>query len=149
MLEEKDFAEIRDYVIRILPELLRQEPEVAATIEGILAEHFPRRDEFARLLDELAKLREDTNRQFEQTRQEMNRRFELLQEEMDRRFELLREEMDRRFDSLREEMNQQFELMHQEQLGIKQDVSRLRSAQEGILKRMDAQDKWVHLVTGQ
>lgn len=59
MLDEKELSQIRDYVIRILPELLREEPETATTIEGMLAQHFPRRDEFARLLDELTLLREE------------------------------------------------------------------------------------------
>ena len=66
MLEEKDLSEIRKYLIRVLPELLRNEPEIATTIEGILAEHFPRRDEFARLLDELTQLRQETRQGFEQ-----------------------------------------------------------------------------------
>jgi hypothetical protein len=48
MLDEKELAQVREYVISILPELLRSEPEIATTIEGILAQHFPRRDEFAR-----------------------------------------------------------------------------------------------------
>lgn len=72
-LDEKDLVQIRNYVIRILPELLREEPEIATTIEGILAQQFPRRDEFARLLDELTLLRE-----------EMEQRLALLREEMSR-----------------------------------------------------------------
>ena len=53
MLNEIELVQVRDYVIGILPELLRQEPEIATTIEGMLAQQFPRRDEFARLLDEV------------------------------------------------------------------------------------------------
>ncbi len=65
MLDEKDLKQVRDYVIRILPELLRKEPEIATTIEGMLAEMFPRRDEFARLLDEVREHRVETRQRFE------------------------------------------------------------------------------------
>jgi len=65
VLDEKDLVQIRNYVIRILPELLREEPEIATTIEGILAQQFPRRDEFARLLDELTLLREEMEQSLE------------------------------------------------------------------------------------
>ena len=34
MLDEKELTQVRDYVIKILPELLRSEPEIATTIEG-------------------------------------------------------------------------------------------------------------------
>lgn len=50
--------------MEILPQLLRRNPEIATTIEGILAPHFPRRDEFARLLDELAEHRAETAARF-------------------------------------------------------------------------------------
>ncbi len=74
VLDEKDLVQIRNYVIRILPELLREEPEIATTIEGILAQQFPRRDEFARLLDELTLLREEMEQRLNLPREEMSRR---------------------------------------------------------------------------
>ena len=66
MLDTKELDQVRDYVIKILPELLRSEPEIATTIEGILAQQFPRRDEFARLLDEVQASRQATREGFEQ-----------------------------------------------------------------------------------
>jgi len=50
MLTEKDFSQMQNYIIQILPQLLRQQPEIATTIEGILAHQFPKRDEFAQML---------------------------------------------------------------------------------------------------
>jgi hypothetical protein len=55
MLPDKDLAQIQDYLIQILPQLLREEPKIVTTLEGIIAHQFPRRDEFARMVDELMK----------------------------------------------------------------------------------------------
>jgi len=79
MLAENEFKQIRDYVIKILPDIIRQEPEVATTIEGILAEHFPRRDELAQMLAEVREHRQETKGNFEQ----VDQRFE----QVDQRFE--------------------------------------------------------------
>jgi len=176
MLDERELSQIRDYVIRILPELLRKEPEIAATIEGMLAQRFPRRDEFARLLDELRLLREDMQQRFVLQREEMDRRFE----QMDRNFTLLREEMDRRFEQVDrrfeqvdqrfeqvdrrfEQMDQRFEQVDRrfEQvdqrlervegtlLEVRRDVARVQHGQEMILKHMDGQEAWLRLVIGE
>jgi len=118
MIEENDFPKIRDYVIKILPEILRQEPEIATVIEGILAEQFPRRDEFARLLAELAEHRQETRQNFEQ---------------VDRRFE---------------QVDQRFEDMHQTQLGMKRDIAKLQHGQDMIIKRLDDQEKWLRYLAG-
>ena len=142
MLAEPDFAQMQEYILKKLPELLRQNPEIATTIEGMIAHQFPRRDEFARLLEEVTHLwqevkllREDSNHRFEQIdkrfeqidkrfdllhqevnqlRDEMDRRFELVQKEMDRRFELIEEKMDRRFELIEEKMDRRFELLQKE-----------------------------------
>ena len=142
MLAEPDFAQMQEYILKKLPELLRQNPEIATTIEGMIAHQFPRRDEFARLLEEVTHLwqevkllREDSNHRFEQIdkrfeqidkrfdllhqevnqlRDEMDRRFELVQKEMDRRFELIEEKMDRRFELLQKEMDRRFEVLQKE-----------------------------------
>ncbi|MCS7221657.1 MAG: hypothetical protein N0A15_10225 [Anaerolineae bacterium] len=169
MLDEQELNQIRDYIIRVLPELLRKEPEIAVTIEGMLAQHFPRRDEFARMLDELRLLRERMDQQFALLREEMNQRFgqvdrrfeqaEQRFEQMERRFE----QVDRRFEQveqrldlqreelvlLREEMNQRFALQHQEILEIRRDIARLQHGQDMILKRMEGQEAWLRLVVGE
>jgi hypothetical protein len=45
---QPDLTQFRDYLLKVLPQLLREEPELVATIDGIVARQFPRRDEFAR-----------------------------------------------------------------------------------------------------
>ncbi len=37
MLAKKDLSQMREYLIGIFPQLLREEPEIKTTIEGILA----------------------------------------------------------------------------------------------------------------
>lgn len=137
MQEEKELLQIREYIIRILPDLLRKEPEIATTIEGILAQHFPRRDEFARLLDAFQSLRE-----------EMERRFALQREEI----ALLREEMNRRFEQMERHLGQvdrRLDMQHQEILELRRDVARLLQGHTMILEQMRGQEAWLRLVIGE
>ncbi|MFN8490516.1 MAG: hypothetical protein U0350_23200 [Caldilineaceae bacterium] len=132
MLDTKELDQVRDYVIEILPELLRKDPRIATTIEGILAQHFPRRDEFARLLDEVQAMRQDNNQRFEQ----VDRRFE----QVDRRFE----QVDQRF----EKVEQRLDRIEQTQLTMRRDLVKLQSSQETLIKRMDGMQTWVDFVLG-
>ncbi|NJN67437.1 MAG: hypothetical protein HC884_12355 [Chloroflexaceae bacterium] len=125
MLNEQDLRQVRDYIIEILPELLRADPKIATTIEGILAEHFPRRDEFARMLetfsqlsDEVKQLRETLQGYVEQNAQQMAEMRREAQERADehaRRMEEIRREAQERADrheqqmtEMRQEMDQRF-----------------------------------------
>ncbi|MEZ4732530.1 MAG: hypothetical protein R3E79_35955 [Caldilineaceae bacterium] len=139
MLDATELKQVRDYVIKILPELLRSEPEIATTIEGILAEHFPRRDEFARLLDEVQQSRYEMNQRFEQ----VDKRFEQVDkrfEQVDKRFE----QVDRRF----EQVDRRFEQVERTMLGMRRDIVKLQSGQESIIRRMDNMEAWFGFVTG-
>jgi len=127
MLAKKDLSQMREYVIGILPQLLREEPEITTTIEGILAHQFPRRNEFSSLLDEFKLLREDINRQFEAHRKETERRFELMErkfeaylQETERRFEL----MEQKFEAQRQETERRFDLMEQKFEAHRQETER-------------------------
>lgn len=92
MLAEAELQKVKAYVLRKLPDVLRQDTEFALYLEGMLAEKFPRRDEFALLLSrsenlqkELSEFRNETNQRFEQ----VDKRFE----QVDKRFE----QVDKRF----------------------------------------------------
>ena len=74
-------------VVKSLPGLLKEHPELRTEIYEIISDEFVRRSEFyeymkksderfERLLRELRAFREDTNRRFEETREDTNRRFE-------------------------------------------------------------------------
>jgi len=48
-----EIERVKTVVLQELPEVLEHDPGFARWIEGLLSEKFPRRDEFARLLDEV------------------------------------------------------------------------------------------------
>jgi hypothetical protein len=165
---KKDLSHIQNEVLSILPQLLREEPEVITAIEGIIAQQFPRRDEFARLLNEVKLQREETTRQLEQTNRQMNRRLEqmerrieqveqrvyLLREEMNQRFELVDrrfeqveqriEQVEQRVDLLHEEMNRRFEQMEQRIEQVEQRVDLLREEMNRRFEQVDQRFEQVH-----
>ena len=175
MLAKKDFSQMQDYILQVLPQLLRQNPEIATTIEGMLAHQFPRREEFLQLVNEVKLLREDTNKRFEllheevkQLRDDMDQRFELLQAEMNRRFEenekrfeLRQAEMNRRFEEnekrfellreeikqLREDMNLRFEEEKRERLDTKRRLIKVEAAITRFEEKITQFDAWLKVVT--
>jgi len=90
-------------VVKSLPLLLKEHPELRTEIYEIISDEFVRRSEFyeymeksderfERLLQELRAFRVDTNRRFEA----MDKKFEEMREDTNRRFE----EVYRRFDKV-------------------------------------------------
>ena len=105
-------AELIEQLRRVLPQLLREHPEVRHELWGLMLEAFPSRQELLAFLEELRALREESNRRFEGLHHEIAQRFEAV----DQRFETLLREMnqrfeavDQRFETLLREMNQRFE----------------------------------------
>jgi len=151
MISKQDLSHVRDYVVQILPQLLSQEPEILTTIEGILAQQFPQREEFAQLVNEVRLLREDMQHRFEQVDkhfeivdkrfEQVDRRIDLLHEEMNKRFE----QVDRRIDLLHEEMNKRFEQIDErfEQIDkrFEQVDRRIDLLHEEMNKRFELVDK--------
>jgi len=131
---KKDLSHIREEVLTILPQLLREEPEVITAIEGIIARQFPRRDEFASLLKEIKLQREETSRQIKLQREETSRQIKLQREETSRQLE----QTNRRIDLLGEEMNRRLEQMEQRIEQVEQRVDLLR---EEMNQRFDQVDQ--------
>ncbi|MCS7221732.1 MAG: hypothetical protein N0A15_10625 [Anaerolineae bacterium] len=120
MLSEQELDEIKRYVLRELPRVLEQDPQFVLFIEGIISEKFPRRDEFARLLEEFTSFRQEQRESF----QRVDQRFE----QIDRRFEAI----DRRF----EQMNQRLEKVEQRLGELSQEMRDLRDWVELIAGRL-------------
>ena len=100
-----------DEVVKSLPMLLREQPELRTEIYLILSDEFVTRGEFYsylkksderfdRLLHDLRAFREDSNRRFEEMRADMDHRFEEMRADMDHRFEEMRADMDHRFEEV-------------------------------------------------
>jgi hypothetical protein len=112
-------AELIEQLRRVLPQLLREHPEVRYELWGLMLEAFPSRQELLAFLEELRALREESNRRFEGLQHEIaqrfeavDQRFETLLREMNQRFEAVDrrfEAVDQRFETLLREMNQRFE----------------------------------------
>jgi hypothetical protein len=168
MLQEAELIQVRDYVIKILPELLRSQPEIATTIEGILAQQFPRRDEFARLLDEVQAARLENKEHFEQVDQrfeqvdqrfeQVDQRFEQVDqrfEQVDQRFEQVDqrfEQVDRRFvqvDERFEGVDQRLDRLEKGQLVLRRDVAKLQSGQDYLTRYVKGMEAWIRLIAGQ
>ena len=106
-------------VIKALPSILKEHPEIKVELYQILSKEYVTRAElkeymersdkrFNRLIEEMNRRFEEVDRRFDKLIEEMNRRFE----EVDRRFNRLIEEMNRRFEEVDrrfEEINQRFE----------------------------------------
>ena len=67
----------------------------------------------------------DTDCRFEELFGEMNRRFDQLYGEMNRRFDQQKGEIDRRFDQLYEEMNRRFDAQDERIRGLEQGQAHL------------------------
>jgi hypothetical protein len=82
----QELSQVKELVLRELPQALAQDTELALLIEGMLSEKFPRRDEFAQMLVELRASRQETRERFSQ----IDQRFEQVDQrfqQVDQRFE--------------------------------------------------------------
>lgn len=66
VLTSQELDDVKDYILEKLPRILEQDPQFVLFIEGIVNEKFPRRDEFARLLDEFTSFRKETRENFDE-----------------------------------------------------------------------------------
>ena len=94
-LTTEQLEQAKRYILKSLPQILEQSPEFVVFVEGVVAEKFPRRDEFARLLDQVEAHRRET----QEYKIETDERFDKIDErfnKIDERFD----KMDERFDAL-------------------------------------------------
>ncbi|RKZ49972.1 MAG: hypothetical protein DRR16_01075 [Candidatus Parabeggiatoa sp. nov. 3] len=100
MMTQTDLSQIRNDLLKFLPQLLREEPNVRTTIEGIIAQQFPRKDEFVELLKEVKSQRQDMERHFVQ----VDKRINLLEKQFghfDHGFKLLEQLIDKLTQSIK------------------------------------------------
>ena len=132
MFTVSELDDIKAYVLRELPRVLEQDPQFVLFIEGIVTEKFPRRDEFARLLDEFTSFRKETQINFEHIDQrfaQVDQRFEQVDQrfaQVDQRFA----QVDQRF----AQVDQRLAEMTQQMGALSADTRQLRD--------------WVELIAG-
>lgn len=130
-LDGETLKEIKEYILDNLPSVLDRDPRFVTYIEGIVAEKFPRRDKFARLLDEVQQSRLENAARFDALetdlsnhRQETASRFD----KVEMRLTTVEEEVK----SLRQEMNEGF---HQVQVSIDRLGARWGIRNEQVFRR--------------
>jgi len=141
-------------VVKSLPVLLREHPELRTEICKILSDEFVIRSEFyeymkksderfERLLQELKAFREDTNRRFEAADKRfeaLDKRFEEMREDMNRRFEAA----DKRFDAIDkrfEEVYHRFEVIDKRFEEVYRRFEVIDKRFEEVYRRFEAIDK--------
>ena len=134
-------AETRSDILRQLRATLQQDPDFAVWIEGLLAEKFPRRDEFARLLDEVQAHRQETKAEFVQVDQRFDKvEAEVQAHRQETKAEFVRidqrfEQVDQRF----EQVDQRFEQIDQRLVGIEERFARLEAETRNGFSRIERQ----------
>ena len=147
----EQLEQAKQYIIKSLPQLLEQSPEFVALIVRVVAEKFPQREEFARLVEQVEAHRRET----QQHKREIDERFDKVDErldKMDERFDKVDErldkmderfdKMDERFDKMDEcfdKMDERFDKMDERFDSLELTLARLGSRwgihSEGIFRK--------------
>jgi hypothetical protein len=123
-------AELIEQLRRVLPQLLREHPEVRYELWGLMLEAFPSRQELLAFLEELRALREESNRRFEGLQHEIAQRFEAV----DQRFETLLREMNQRFEAVDRRFEGVFAELREQRLHLSALGARVGRGLEFIVK---------------
>ncbi len=120
--------EIEDFILDRLPGILERDPRFVTFIEGIVAEKFPRRDEFARLLDEVQAHRAETAAQ--------SVRVEQRVEKVDQRVERVEQRVER-IDQRVERIDQRVERVEQRVERVEQQIQEHRTETAEQFEQVD------------
>ena len=133
----EQLEQAKQYIIKSLPQLLEQSPEFVALIERVVAEKFPQREEFARLVEQVEAHRRET----QQHKREVDERFDKVDERLDKMDERF-DKMDERFDKVDErldKMDERFDKMDERFDSLELTLARLGSRwgihSEGIFRK--------------
>jgi hypothetical protein len=132
-----DRETIRRILVEELPRVIEEDTDFRYWLTGWMAETFPRRSEVeqstAQILEQLAALRQDFNRQMALQAQ----RIEALEQRMDafeQRMEDLRQDFNQRMEDLRRDFNQRMEDLRRD---FNWQILRLTERHESLEKRVD------------
>ena len=126
----EQLEQAKQYITKSLPQLLEQSPEFVALIERVVAEKFPQREEFARLVEQVEAHRRET----QQHKREVDERFDKVDERLDKMDERF-DEMDERFDKIDERFDKMDERFDSLELTLARLGSRWGIHSEGIFRK--------------
>ena len=145
-LSPETLREIETYILRRLPDVLKQDPDFATWIEGLLAEKFPKRDEFARMLDELERNRRETREQFGQVNEQfgqVNEQFGQVNEQFNQVNEQFNQ-VNEQFNQVNEQFNQvneQFDQVNEQFDQVNEQFSQVNERIDQTNERIDTLDR--------
>ncbi len=129
----EELETVKDLVLREVPHILEQDPGFAVFIEGLLSEKFPRRDEFARLLDELQATRAESRQQLVK----VDERFV----KVDEQFEAARAENRQQF----VRVDERFAKVDERLVGVER---RLDELETNLTRQIQGLQTWMELNIG-
>jgi hypothetical protein len=157
-MEASLMKEEERHILKMLPILLKKDSEFRRELSVVLSETLATRDEFTRLLQEIEKNREESNRRFEAMQKQMDERFEAMQKQMDERFEAMQKQMDERFEAMERRfkaIDKRFEAMERRFKAIDKRFEVMERRFEAMDKRFEVMEKriddhqsWVGIVVG-
>ena len=127
--------EVEALILERLPGILERDPRFVTFIEGIVAEKFPRRDEFARLLDEVQQHRAETAQQTQRVEQRVEQVGQHV-ERVDQRVERVEQRVEQVGQHV-ERVDQRVEHIDQRVERIDQQLQEHRTETAEQFKRVD------------
>jgi hypothetical protein len=146
----EELEQVKERVLRDLPRALESDPRFVVFVEGIISEKFPRRDEFARLLDEFQAMRSEMAQRFEAMQREMTTRFEAVDQRLANsdqrlgRVEQRLDGMDQRLGGVEQRLDgvdQRLGGVEQRLDGVDQRLGRVEQRLDGVDQRLGAMDQ--------
>jgi hypothetical protein len=153
-LTVQELEAVKTYVLRELPRVLEQDPQFVTLVESIVNEKFPRRDEFARLLDEMTAMRKESSQRSDQTNERFDKvdeRFDKADERFDKadeRFDKVDERFDKvdeRFDKVDErfeKVDERFEKVDERFEKVDERFDKVDERFDKVDERFDKVDEW-------
>ncbi len=148
--------EVEELILARLPGILERDPRFVTFIEGIVAEKFPRRDELARMLEEVREHRVETAQQSQRVEQRVERveegvervvqRVERIEERVERieeRVERIEERVERiderveRIDERVERIEERVERVEERVEHVEQQLQEHRAETTAQFQRVD------------
>ena len=134
-----EIEHVKRVVLEQLPEVLEHDPGFARWLEGLLSEKFPRRDEFARLLDEVQASRRENKEQFARVDERLDKadvQFEKVDGRLDK-VDVQFKQVDQRFD----QVDQRFDQVDQRLDQVDQRLDQVDQRLDQVDQRLDQVDQ--------
>lgn len=145
-----ELDQIKTMVLREVPRVLEQDPAFVVFLEGLISEKFPKRDEFARLLDELERSRAENRQEFARVDQRFDRVEGEVREVKGNLADFRRETHERfeQVDQRFEQVDQRFEAADQRFEKVEQRLGKVEQSIIDLTREVRGLRDWMELNVG-